>query len=281
MANLLARTAALLRAPANELAFPLRASLRWSRGLPAPHDEPKDGLFAAPAAAARAADLRERFALGRLHAQSTRRVYAANLALLDRLEALFAGEAIAPGGADGVLAAVDVGCGDFHYATALLQFLRLGGAAPRPVALRGIELDGHGVYRDGHSRADHARQHAELAATGGGSARFEVANFLRVRLPPQDVVTMFYPFLTAYPLLRWGLPLSQLRPRALLQGAAAALRPGGCLVLVHQTDAEAGRARRLLDDGPLRLVREVPFASALDLDPAATRDRVGAIWRHR
>lgn len=285
MATLLQRTMALLRAPANELSFGLRSRLGWSRGAASLTNEPKLDLFVhlpAPARAeaeAVATRLRERYGLGSLHARSTRVAYAANLALLDRLEALF-GEHGIPTGPDGVVRAVDVGCGDFHYATALARWLSLhGAAAPRQVVLRGIEVDGHGIYRDGHSRADHGRAHAGLAAGGGRHVSLQIADFRAVRLPEQDVVTLFYPFVFAYPLLRWGLPLSQLRPRALLARAVATLRPGGCMILANQTAAEFERVCALLEGQPVELMRTVSFASGLVPYADATADRVGSVWQ--
>jgi len=285
--SLLARCAALLRAPANEIAFAVRSSVAWSRGTPQLPDEDKNGLFAALPAPLRrtnerrAADLANRFDLAALHARSTVAVWASNLALLDDLETL-AADVPVPASADGAVRAVDVGSGDFHYATALQRWLASHAAAvPRTVVLRAFELDGHGVYRDGHSRADHARAHASLASRGSGLVRYEVRDVLRIDLPEQDVVTLFYPFVFSWPLLRWGLPLSRFRPRQLLQRAVAMLRPGGLLVVANQTAAEFERLRVLLADAPVEPVRSGPFVSPLG--PAADRahDRVGSLWRKR
>ncbi|MCA8964384.1 MAG: hypothetical protein KDC48_05845 [Planctomycetes bacterium] len=284
MATLLRRTLTMLRAPANELSFGLRSRLAWSRGPVALANEAKQELFAhlqGPLRAdveARAVHLREQFGLGALHAASTRVAYAANLALLDRLGALFGDDPV-PAGPDGVVRAVDVGCGDFHYATALSRWLARHAGGSRDVVLRGVEVDGHGIYRDGHSRADHARAHAALAAADGQHVTTQVADFRGVRLREQDVVTVFYPFVFAYPLLRWGLPLSQLRPKALLGRAVAALRPGGRLVLASQTAAEFGRAQELLADQPVVLVRTVPFRSDFVPYRELTADRVGSVWQ--
>jgi SAM-dependent methyltransferase len=206
-------------------------------------------------------------------------VFTANLALLDRLDALGAAEML-PGDGTGPLRALDVGSGDFHYATALQRFLSRHGDGPaRAVELLGCEVDGHGIYRDGHSRADHARAHAALAAEAQGSVQYVVGDAARLRLPPQDVVTLFFPFLSIYPLLQWGLPLSRWRPRRLLRRVVMALRPGGWLVVSNQTAAEFDRLRSLLVGQPVELVRQVTFAS--DLVPRAERtaDRTGSLWR--
>lgn len=287
MPSLLARCAALLRAPANEIAFAVRTRVAWSRGTPILPDEDKSGLFAALPAASRVANERriaaivQRFDLAALQARSTIAVWTSNLALLDHLDTLAAGVSL-PLSADGAVRAADVGSGDFHYATALQRFLAQHATdTARTVVLRGFEIDGHGVYRDGHSRADHARAHAALASRGSGLVRYEVTDVLRVNLPEQDVVTLFYPFVFSYPLLRWGLPLSRFRPRRLLHRAVAMLRPGGLLVVASQTDTEFARLRTLLADAPVELVRSGSFAT--DLGPAAerTRHRIGSLWRKR
>jgi hypothetical protein len=282
MASAWDRSLALLRAPGNEIAFALRRHLRWSRGAATLPTESKQGLFAGcgaePAAAARERELRRRYDLTALAARSTRAVYRRNLALLDRLEALAAGERL-PTAADGGLTAVDIGAGDFHYATALQRWLAAAAGEPgRPAAvrLRGVELDGHGIYRDGHARADHACAHAALAGPG---VSYEVADFLRLTVAPVDVALLIHPFLGAYPLLRWGLPLSRLRPRRLLRHAVATVRSGGVLVVVNQTEAEFERLQRLLADQPVALRRRVAFAERLSPEPERTADRVGSWWQ--
>lgn len=281
MPSLLRRCRAALRAPVNEVAFALRSALAWSRGdAVLPREDPA-GLYAWLPADARAAARQHADELGRRHdlaalaARSTCAVFAHNLDLLDRLEALTRGVA-PPDAGDGPLRALDVGSGDFHYATALQRFLAGPCSAGRPVELVGVELDGHGIYRDGHSRADHARAHAALAGPG---VSFVVGDVARLALPPQHVVTLLFPFVSAYPLLQWGLPLSRFRPRRLLRAAVAALRPGGWLVVANQTEAEFARLGALLADQPVERVRRGSFASGTVPDAARTAARIGSLWR--
>lgn len=282
---MLERGLALLRAPGNELSFAVRAALRWSRGDAVLANEGKADVFAdRPTAArrdleARAAALTRRFDLAALRDRSTVVAWTANLALLENLERLGAGRVV-PTSADGLVRAIDIGAGDFHYATALHRWLAADGARPpRGVVLRGLEVDGHGIYRDGHSRADHARAHAALAARSGDVVRYEVADATRLRLPGQDVVTMLFPFLAAYPVLRWGLPLSRFRPRRVVRAAVAALRPGGWLVVANQTGDEFARLRDLLRGAPVELQCTAPFASDIVPWAARTADRIGSLWR--
>lgn len=274
--SLLRRTLAWLRVPGNELGFAVRSRLRWSRGPVRLPSEDKRGQYPDDPALRRSADrIAADYDLANLRANSTLPVWMENVAMLDRLGAL-AGQTAAPAGPEGAVRALDVGCGPFQYATALQRWLsRHGARSPRAVCLRGIEIDGHGVYRDGHSRADHARAHAALAGDG---TTFEVADFTRLEVPPQDVVSLFYPFLSAYPLLRWGSPISHLGPARLLGRAVRALRAGGWLVVANQTATEFERLRALLEPEPVKLLRRVSFASPLVPWRDAAGDRVGSLW---
>lgn len=284
MSRIVRQGLALLRAPAIELGYALRSSLRWSRGAPSP-----DRLAAAPtfvwAPEPLAADLHERaerledrFGLASCLTGLAPDVRARNYARLEQLERL-AGDLAVPRSEDGCVRAADLGCGDFHYAAALSRWLSRGGAGDvRSVVLRGLELDGHGIYRDGHSRADHGRARAVDASVDGNVVRFEVADAAAARLPQQDVVSLFFPFLTPYACLQWGLPLSRLRPRRLLARAVQSLRPGGWLVVANQTPREFVRLRRLLAGLPVARIARASLASDLVPEAAATACQVGSIW---
>lgn len=284
--SLLSHSLLWLRAPANELSFAVRSRLRWRRGAARlPHEsKPRVWPWLRGEAAAQrlVVELEQRYDLRALRERSTCLVYAENLALLERLDALAAGQQLPLCGA-AALQAIDVGAGVFQYATGLHRWLRrlarpqpsAPGPAPE-VVLRGIELDGYRLYRDGHCRADHADSHAALAGPG---VRYEVADFCRLALPPQDVVTVFFPFLSTYPVLQWGAPVSQLRPRGLLARAVAALRPGGWLVVVNQTGAEWQRLAALLAGEPVTLLRRESFATPLVPYADRTSGRVGSVWR--
>ena len=56
---------------------------------------------------------------------------------------------------------------------------------------------------------------------------------------------MFFPFVTRFALLQWGLPAKEYRPDALLAHAARMLVPGGVLVVVNHTHEERSALRAL------------------------------------
>ncbi len=284
MSHALKKGLALLRAPANELGFALRSSLRWGRGAPgAAHDTaaPTFGWAAVSERACmarRAASLDAAFELAPGLAGLAPEVRARNYARLAQLERLGAGNAV-PRSADGGVRAVDLCAGDFHYAPALAQWLsRAGGGEPRPVALRGVELDGHGVYADGHSRADHGRARAAAASVGSCEVCYEVGDATSVPLPEHDVVTIFFPFLSPYACLRWGAPLSRMRPQRLVERAVRALRPGGWLVVANQTAREFVALRRRLARLPVTRIARASFSTHLVPEAQRTAGQIGSIW---
>lgn len=285
---------AWLRAPANAVAFGVRSRVGWSRGEAVlPHEE-KGGLFAhLPDGLARRAEAIERelcarYELDAFRSRSTRVVWRDGLVRLQAMERLLAGVEL-PVSGDGVLRAVDAGCGAFHYASVLQRFFaQFGGtsanaqagnggspAARRRVVLRGLEVDGFGVYRDGHSRADHARAHAKLA---GQDVHFQVADFAHANLPEQDVVTAWFPFVTRYALLRWGLPLSLFAPQRFFERAARVVRKGGLLVVVNQTEREAERVDALCASLPFTLLARTHLATEWADRAEATEGWTGSVF---
>lgn len=244
---------AFLKVPFNALAFRARRLVGFRRGPPELAHEPKDDLFAYEEdAGARARletrerDLRERYGLAALRDASTKAVYRDALSTLDLLDRLVPAEALRDREA---VSALDVGSKDFRYAFALARWLaqRTRDAAGK-VALVGIELDGHPVYPDLRSRADHAEAFAAQAEKGtpGSEVRYRVADFLAAPERERDVVFVFFPFVLRYALVRWGLPLGHFRPASIFEHAARCLRSGGLLVVVNHTPEEHARQREIL-----------------------------------
>ncbi len=276
---------AYTRAPGNAFSFWIRQTLRWSRGMPELPQEPKAALFgylgegteAIASAEAREADLRVRYDLGPLRERSTAALYRKNLYLIDILEKAAEGLDL-PSRGDGPLRALDVGAQDWHYVFGLERWLSRAGGGPRPVALRGIELDGYGIYPDFRSRRDYARAYA--AQTGNPGAVYEVEDFLATTGAGLDVLTWFYPFVAPHHLLLWGLPLRHFRPARLIAKAASLLRPGGWLVVLAHTPAEHEAFVELARaQGGLELVRAGEARSRLVDFHADVEGRRFSLWR--
>ena len=225
MPSLFDYAVAAARAPARTVGFYLRRSVRWSRGQAFLPHEPKDDLFdfvEAPAVRLahelRAEELAARYDLTDLGRQSTRLVYRENLALLDNLERLLPPQRL-PATRE-PLRVLDVGSAGWLYVFGLERFFArcgLADTASRAIELLGVELDGHVLYPGWQSRADHAA--AQAAQTANPGVQYRIADFLEADCGTRDVVTLFYPFVTAYALLEWGLPIFHFRPKRLLAKA--------------------------------------------------------------
>ena len=276
---------AFSRIPGNWLSFWIRERMHWSKGRPGLYQEAKEGLFGylgqdAAAAEARSRELSERYRLEPLARLSTVALYRKNLYLIDCLERAAEGLPDFPEGA-GAVRAVDVGCQDWHYVFGLERWLRhWKSPGDRRVALKGIELDGYGIYADFHSRRDYASAYAEQTENPG--IVYETGDFLKSREAGCDLVTIFYPFVTRYALLLWGLPLRFFTPAGILAKSAAVMRPGGWLLVFNHTEEEhrlfltLGRASESFE-----LLREGRALSNLVDFHEAVEDRRFSIWRKR
>ena len=250
-------------APINAAAFSMRRALSWTRGAVEPTNEPKKELFSyagaeAPRLQTREEELRARYRLGPLHRASTAHVYRENLYLLDLLDRHAGDAALRELSALPKVRALDVGSQDFRYAFALARFL---GAAKREVWLTGIEIDGHHVYADLHSRRDHAEAFA--GQVDDARVDYEVGDFLAHRESGVDVVFFFFPFVLEYALVRWGLPRRYFGPQRIFEHAFESLRPGGAVIIMNHTEAERQRQLELLEECGFEILRTGGAASAL------------------
>lgn len=256
-----------LRVPLNAVSFRLRRLFHWRRGAPVLGHEAKEDLYRG-AEKKREKELRARYDLAALHARSTRDVYRENLYVLDLLDRLV----VRP--QKKALSAIDVGSKDFKYATAIERFLSRGGV---DVTLTGIEIDGHPVYADLHSRADYGEAYAR--STGNPNVGYVVADFLARKDEGLDVVFCFFPFVLRYALVRWGLPLGHFLPEKFFARARDALAPGGLLVIVNHTAEEHARQLELLAEVGLEVVSTGSAESRLVDYEEQTAERVLTVAR--
>ncbi len=142
--------------------------------------------------------------------------------------------------AGGVLC--DIGCASFWYA-ATLEVLFL------PQRLVGVEVEGHRLFRDGRARIDYAAGYLARLP----NAEFVVGDYTRYS-EPADLITSWFPFLTATAILAWRLPLSLLAPQQLFNRIRHNLRPGGLFFMVNHGPDEAALAERLCVAAKLRRV---------------------------
>ncbi len=213
--------------------------------------------------ALRIAALRERY-----QAPFERELNAAtsvrNYEYLDLLDSAWTERALTP--LDGGTLC-DVGCASFWYAAALQAFFR-------PQRLIGVEVEGYRRLRDGRSRIDHARGYLERIP----GARFEVADYADFA-QPADLITAWFPFVSAPAILAWRLPLRLLAPQRLLQRIHDNLRPEGRFIMVNHGSAEADLAAEIC--AAVGLVRETEWSGRGVFGGHRLQPPVLSVWWRR
>ena len=160
----------------------------------------------------------------------------------------------------------DIGCASFWYAAALQSFFR-------PGRLVGVEVEGYRLFRGGYTRSDYAAGYLARMPT----ARFVVADYSRHE-EPADIITAWFPFLTATALLAWRLPLSLLAPEKLFRQIKHNLRPQGVFFMVNHGESEAVLAQDLCDAAGLRLAAR--WTGSETLDGSRMQAPMLSWWRH-
>jgi hypothetical protein len=215
-----------LRSWRNALTLRIAAQVRFSRGV---YVETACGtLSSQPAArAARIEELAVRYG-ARSESWLSEDTSLNNYAYLDVLDRAFAAarpelrEGLPAGAALG-----DVGCANFWYASALQVFFR-------PGRLDGYDVEAFRRYANGHTRQDYAAGYARRWP----ETRFHGLDYRQVSTPA-DLITCWFPFVSAEPLLAWGLPLKLLKPIDLFEKMAGNLSSGGGLFMVNHGAGEA------------------------------------------
>ena len=234
--------------------------VRWSRGT---HYETPAGELTTLTGeqSQRIAALRSRYQV-QFELQLSAATSTQNYEYLDILDRAWAATSmVRPIG--GVLC--DVGCASFWYAAALQAFFR-------PAGMVGVEVEGHRLYRDGHTRIDYARGYlAHLARS-----EFVVADY-RGFSHSADVITAWFPFLTPASILAWRLPLSLLTPATLFRRIRHNLRPGGLFMMVNHGLEEAALAEELCTAAGL--LRSASWTQPGILSGYRARPPVLSCWR--
>jgi len=161
----------------------------------------------------------------------------------------------------------DVGCASFWYAAALQAFFR-------PHSLTGVDIEGHRLGKNGHTRVDYATGYLARLP----NARFINADYRQMRAAA-DVITLWFPFVTSTAILAWRLPLNLLDPKRLIERVSNNLKPGGIVVMVNHGTTEADLASRWCDAAGLR-PRFVSSATGV-LSERRLAPPILSTWCHR
>jgi hypothetical protein len=236
--------------------------VRWSRG--AFYETPALELPALPLELAqRISALQDRYQV-RFEARMSAATSINNYEYLDILDCSWtsAGSSRPAGGI-----VCDVGCASFWYAATLNAFFR-------PLRLTGVEVEGHRLFKGGHSRIDYALGYIERER----NTRFVVRNYLH-HAEPADIITAWLPFLTPGAILAWRLPLLLLRPAGLMRGICRNLAPAGLFVMINHGFDEAASAHELCVAAGLERLWQSTQPSPLNRGRG--KPAVVSAWRRR
>lgn len=145
---------------------------------------------------------------------------------------------------------LEPGCQDFSRLSAFRAFFKKNNI---PYFIRGLELDAFPILSDLHSRWDKAQYYISLDQD---QSVFMAEDFFKAKYTA-DLIFCFYPFVSGYPALRWGVPDSNGNCELWIKSFLNNLTHEGLLLVVHQGDAEEKvfDQFRLELQSPLKLIQ--------------------------
>lgn len=191
----------------------------------------------------------EKYSLLSLKNNSTRRNYLDNLALLELLENNIKVEKENP-------RILDIGSKNWFYAAGEYKFFVYNNFE-KEIWLDGIEIDAFRMYSNFYTRRDYAGYYTKYLA----NCRYFFGDLLKHR-EKYDYITWFFPFVTEFPLLEWGLPLNTFKPLEMLQHAAGLLNPNGIMLIVNQDENEYMIQEKLLKKAKLAYAKKGNFKNS-------------------
>ena len=213
----------------NHVYYALRSRVRWTRPTYNPPNEDKKSLFEPRPTLLPTADrLEGQYRLINFREKSTTNEFRESLYVLELMDRFFPILALSE-----TVRSLDVGSKNFAYARGLYHFFRNAGGNIRQVELTGIEVDAYQIYSNLHSRYDYALYHTRSL----DRCRFIPGDVLEHQ-ERYDVITWFLPFVTKYPLRKWGLPGSLFKPVDLLKHVYGLLKEGGILLIANKEEKE-------------------------------------------
>jgi len=208
----------------NEIDFFFRKNIKFSRRYNA-KNEPKEN-FVFPE---KEKLYYEKYNLTYLKNNSTIRNYQENLATIELLENMLL--PLEPVNKNPVKI-LDIGSKNWFYASAQWHFFKYN-LPEKDIFLDGIEIDAFRVYSNLYTRQDYARFYIKNLQ----NTCYIAKDFLN-HTEKYDYILWFFPFVTEFPLLEWGLPLSVYNPEKMLCHAYKSLNHGGKILIINQDEHE-------------------------------------------
>lgn len=135
------------------------------------------------------------------------------------------------------LKVLDIGSKNWAYVRGEYEFFR---QYTSNLFLDGVEIDAYRLYSNFYSRYEAAQFYIK----GLSGVNYYADDLLNMR-GEYDYITWFLPFVTPYPLLKWGLPKKYFMPERLLIHAYQLLKKE--MLIINQGDEETQIQKSMLD----------------------------------
>ena len=128
------------------------------------------------------------------------------------------------------LSILDIGSKNWSYVRSEHTFFH---SFAQKFSLYGIELDAYRLCSNFYTRYEIAKFYKK----GLDNTNYVVGDFLNHE-KQYDYIIWILPFITQYPLVKWGLPLRYFMPEEMLLHAYNLLTPNGELLIINQGEEE-------------------------------------------
>ena len=139
---------------------------------------------------------------------------------------------------------LDIGSKNWSYVRSEYLFFK---SLSEEVKLNGIELDAYRLCSNFYNRYEIAKFYKkDLPKT-----EYIAEDFLK-HYQKYDYIVWILPFITEYPLIKWGLPLDYFKPEEMLLHAYDLLEPDGEILIINQGEKEAAIQTELFNKTGLK-----------------------------
>jgi len=128
------------------------------------------------------------------------------------------------------LSVLDIGSKNWEYAKSEYVFFK---SFTKNFTLNGIELDAYRMCSNFYNRYEITKFYTKDLI----NTNYIIGDFIEHK-KKYDYIIWILPFITEYPLIRWGLPLKYFKPQDMLIHAYDLLNPNGELLIINQGNEE-------------------------------------------
>ena len=131
----------------------------------------------------------------------------------------------------GEISVLDIGSKNWSYVRSEYLFFK---TFSENLDLKGIELDAYRLCSNFFNRYEIAKFYKKDLK----NTEYIAGDFLKHSYK-YDYIIWILPFITEYPLIKWGLPLEYFKPEEMLLHAYDLLKPDGEILIINQGEKEA------------------------------------------